>query len=126
MRAPVVCRHDGPLAVLANLKVSKTYLLPDPAVDRLRTHYLFPLQPEPTANLLRTVLAVDDEPPYRSLHLIGELQVVSPDLHLLFVLHLSQLPSVPVIPAHVAVPPDLAAHRTRTDSSSPILKLIGV
>ena len=168
MRAPVVCRHDGPPAVLANhsvyLKFSKTLLLiynrrpqryvnpvldeppgpvlaiassftstampevtrqlvvatalllPYPPVDCLRTYHLFPLQPEPAADLLRTVLAVDDEPSHGSFPLVGELQVVSPGLHPPFVLLLGQLPSVPMEASHIAVPANLTAHRACTDS----------
>ena len=110
------------------LIVAPALLLPDPPVDRLRTYHLFPLQPEPTANLLRTVLAIDDEPPHCPLHLVGELQVMAPDRHPPFVLLLGQLPSVPMLATHIAVPVNLTAHRTCTDSiTSPIsLRLIGV
>ena len=94
------------------LVVAPALLLPDPPVDSLRTDHLFPLQPEPTADLLRTVLAVDDETPYRPLQLVGELQVVSPGLHPPFVLLLRQLPSVPMVATHIAIPADLTAHRT--------------
>ena len=99
------------------LIVAPALLLPDPPVDRLRTYHLFPLQPEPTANLLRTVLAIDDEPPHCPLHLVGELQVMAPDLHPPFVLLLGQLPSVPMVATHIAVPVNLTAHRTCTDSN---------
>jgi len=82
--------------VAGHLVVAPALLLPDPTVDCLCAYHLFPLQPEPTADLLRTVLAVDDEPPDGPLHLIGEFQVVSPGLHPPFVLLLGQLPSVPM------------------------------
>ena len=94
-----------------HLVVAPALLLPDPPVDSLRTYHLFPLQPEPAAVFLRTVLAVDDETPYRPLHLVSELQVVSPDLHPPFVLLLGQLPSVPMVATHIAVPANLTAHR---------------
>ena len=98
-----------------HLVVAPALLLPDPPVDRLRTYHLFPLQPEPAADLLRTVLAVDDEPPHGPLLLISELQVVSPDLHPPFVLLLGQLPSLPMVATHIAVPANLTAHRACTD-----------
>ena len=101
--------------VTRQLVVATALLLPYPLVDRLRSYHLFPLQPEPAADLLRTILAVDDEPSDGSLHIISELQVVSPDLHPPFVLLLSQLPSVPVVSSHVAVSTDLTAHRTCTN-----------
>ena len=108
--------------------VTPALLLPYPPVDCLRTYHLFPLQPEPTANLLRTVLAVDDEPSHGSFPLVGELQVVSPGLHPPFVLLLGQLPSIPMVATPVAVPANLTAHRACTDSNHfPIsLRLIGV
>ena len=61
------------------------------------------------------VLAVDDEPSDGSLHIISELQVVSPVLHPPFVLLLRQPPSVPVVSSHIAVSTDLTAYRTCTD-----------
>ena len=97
------------------LVVAPALLLPDPTVNSLCTYHLFPLQPEPAADLLRTVLAVDDETPYRPLHLVSELQVVSPDLHPPFVLLLGQLPLVPMVATHIAVPSNLTAHRTCAD-----------
>ena len=103
--------------VAGHLVVTPALLLPDPPVNRLRTYHLFPLQPEPTADLLRTVLAIDDETPYGPLHLVSELQVVSPDLHPPFVLLLGQLPSVPMLATHIAVPANLTAHRACTDSN---------
>ena len=99
------------------LVIAPALLLPDPPVDRLRTYHLFPLQPEPAANLLRTVLAVDDEPSHGSFPLVGELQVVSPGLHPPFVLLLGQLPSIPMVATTVAVPANLTAHRACTDSN---------
>ena len=71
--------------VTSHLVIAPALLLPDPPIDRLRTYHLFPLQPEPAADLLRTVLAVDDEPSHGPLHLVGELQVVSPGLYLVTV-----------------------------------------
>lgn len=97
--------------------VAPALILPDPTVDGLRTYHLFPPQPEPTADLLRTVLPVDDEPPDGPLHPIGELQVVSPGLHPPFVLLLCQLPSVPMVATPAAVPANLTAHRACIDSN---------
>ena len=102
--------------VAGHLVVATALLLPDPPVDCLRTYHLFPLQPEPTADLLRTVLAIHDEPPHGPLHLVGELQVVAPGLHPPFVLLLGQLPSVPMVATPIAVPANLTAHCTRTDT----------
>ena len=101
--------------VTSHLVIAPALLLPNPTIDGLCAYHLFPLRTEPPANLLRTVLAVDDEPSDGSLHIISELQVVSPVFHPPFVFFLSQLPSVPMVSSHVAVPPDLTAHRACTD-----------
>ena len=101
--------------VASHLVVAPALLLPDPTVDGLCAYHFFPLQPEPAADLLRTVLAVDDEPPHGPFHLVGELQVVPPYLHPPLILLLSQLPSIPVVSSHVTVPTDLTAYRTCTD-----------
>lgn len=62
--------------VASHLIIAPALLLPDPTVDGLRTYHLFPLQPEPAADLLRTVLAVDDEPTYCPFHLVGESKCI--------------------------------------------------
>ena len=61
-------------------KIPPALLLPDPTVNSLRTHHLFPLHPP-------------------------------------FVFLLGQLPSVPMVATHIAVPANLTAHRACTDSN---------
>ena len=65
----------------------------------------------------RNVLAVDDEPPHGPLHLVSELQVVSPDLHPPFVLLLGQLPSVPMVADSKVIPSGFKALHFRVESS---------
>ena len=69
--------------IARQLVVAPALLLPYPTVDRLRAYHLFPLQLGPAADLLRTVLVVDDEPSHGPFHLVSELQVVSSCLHIL-------------------------------------------
>ena len=68
---------QSPLYLGKHLVVAPALLLPDPTVDCLR----IPFQPETAADLLRAVLAVDDEPSHGPFHLVGVLQVVSSCLH---------------------------------------------
>lgn len=84
-------------------------LRPYPLVYGLLADHGLPIALITSGNLLGAVLTIYYQAPHISLHLVGELDVVRPLLHVLLIFTLGKVPSVGTLAPLVTVAFDLTA-----------------